>query len=56
MATAPSFISEQETALNNTTPKNVAASITASPTTSLVEVAAVEAAPGRSAPRPAARV
>lgn len=42
MATAPSFISEQETALNTTTPKNVGASISALNGDILVEVASLE--------------
>lgn len=42
MATAPSFITEQETAWNGTTPKSVAASITAVTNDILVEVAGME--------------
>lgn len=42
MATAPSFIAEQETTLDLTTPKNVAASITALAGDTLVEVAGME--------------
>src|SRR4051812_4424349 len=42
MATAPSFISEQETTFSNVTPKNVAASLTALANDILVEVAGLE--------------
>src|SRR3954462_10796957 len=44
MATPPSFIAEQETTFNNTTPRSVAASLTALANDILVEVAGLESA------------